>query len=136
MKNILQRFGVLCIFLAAFSIAAFGQSAANDVKYFDVKFSRGTNQTIKRGVAAEYGKSYVYRLRARKGQMITVSVESSVKELVFSIILPPDRDTAADGFAVTQWSGKAPQTGMYAIVLVMNNENAKKVSYLLKIKVK
>lgn len=135
MRNKLLKLSIFCIFLAVFSTLAFGQSAANDVEHFNVKFRRGTNQTIKRGVATEYGKSYVYRLRARKEQTITVSLKTSAKDLVFSVILPPNSETAADGFGVTQWSGKALQTGMYSIVLVMNNEKAKKVPYRLQIKV-
>ena len=134
MRNKFRIICVLFIFLTALAVGAFGQSAANSVRRFDVKFRSGQSQTTRRG-AADYAMSYVYRLKVRKGQLITVNVESVEKELAFSVILP-NQDTEEDGFKITEWSGKAAQTGAYSLVLVMNNENAKKVPYRLRIKVK
>ena len=110
------------------------QSAANTVENFDVKFSPGKSQTVRRG-KADYAMSYVYNLEVRKGQVITIKVESAEKELTFSFFLPSDADASEVGFGVKQWSGKTPQTGIHKIVLVMNNENASKVPYRLHIKV-
>lgn len=103
------------------------------VKNFDVKFRRGEKQTVKTG-AASYAMSYVYNLNAREGQTITVKVESAEKDLTFSVTSPGD-DTIKDAFSVKRWSGIAPETGKYSIVLVMNNERAKKVPFRLRIKV-
>jgi len=135
MKNKLPQLGALFIFLIALSISVFGQSAAaSTVKQFDVKFRRGENQAVKRG-KADYAMSYVYKFKVRKGQVITIKVESAEKELSFSFFLPSNDDASEVGFGVRQWSGKTSQTGIHQIVLVMNNENAKKVPYRLRIKV-
>jgi hypothetical protein len=121
------------IALVALSIGAFGQNMAHTVRYFDVEFPRGKNQTVRRG-KADYAMSYVYRLKARKGQLMVAEVESSEKELTFSIIAPKE-GTVAGGFGVKRWSGRLQESEIYKLVLVMNNETAKNVRYRLRIKI-
>jgi hypothetical protein len=133
MKN---KFWIIClpfIAIVALSISAFGQNMTRTVRYFDVKFPRGKNQTVRRG-KADYAMSYVYRLKARKGQLMVAKIESGESELTFSIIAPKE-GTVAGGFGVQRWSGRLQEGGIYQLVLVMNNENAKNVPYNLQIKI-
>jgi hypothetical protein len=133
MKN---KFWIIClpfIALVALSISAFGQNMEHTVRYFDVKFPPGKNQTVRRG-KADYAMSYVYRLKVRKGQLMVAKVESGEKELTFSVIAPKE-GTVAGGSGVKEWSGRLQEGGIYQLVLVMNNENAKNVPYRLWIKI-
>ena len=133
MRNNLQKICLLFIFITALSIGVFGQSPAIPVYHFNVKFRSGQSQAVRRG-KADYGTSYVYRLKVRKGQRMEVSVESAEKDLIFSVAAPKEEITE-DRSGVKQWTGRLQETGTYLIVLVMNNENAKKVPYRLHIKV-
>lgn len=133
MRNKFPQLGAVFIFLIALSISAIGQSAAdNKFKNFNVKFRRGESQAVKRG-AADYDMSYVYNFKVRKGQLITVGVDSGEKELTFDVVVYREGTL---GSKVKQWSGNALRSGIYSVVLAMNNENAKKVPYRLQIKVK
>lgn len=133
MKNKFRLVFLLAAFLMALSASASAQSMANTVKTVNVKFSAGKNQATLRG-AASYAMSYVYNFKVKKGQTISVKADSKEKDLTFSLFAPKPKEDELS-FGVKDWSGTAPETGVYSITLVMNNEKARKVPFNLLIKV-
>ena len=132
MRNKLQLIFLLAC-VTILSVGAAAQSMAHTVKTVNVKFASGKSEKTVRG-AASYAMSYVYKFKVKKGQTITVKTDSKEPELTFSLFAPqPAEDELS--FNAKQWTGNAPETGIYTITLVMNNEKARRVSYNLSIKV-
>ncbi len=133
MKNKIWLILTLTTFMACLSVGAAAQSVAGTVKTTAVRFAAGKNQATISG-AASYAASYVYNFKVKKGQTITVKTGSKEPALTFSLFSPkPKEDELA--FNAKDWTGTAPDAGVYSITLVMNNEKAKKVPYNLTIKV-
>lgn len=129
--NPLNRVGIVLIF-AAFLVLAGSASAQNmsgTVVTKEVKFAKGKHEASVTG-RAKYGMSYVYRLGAKGGQTMDVTLKSNNRDLTFSII-GPDDETLEDAFGVTDFSGKLPANGKYSVVVVLNDPNAGSVFYSL-----
>lgn len=129
--NLLNRFGIV-VFFAAFLIfagSAGAQNMSGTVVTKEVKFAKGKHEASLTG-RAKYGMSYVYRLGAKGGQTMDVTLKSNNRDLTFSII-GPDEETLADAFGVTEFSGKLPANGKYSVVVVLNDQNAGTVQFAL-----
>lgn len=125
-----------------FTIVIFGaaqfasaQNMSGSVVTKQVKFAKGTHGATLKG-SAKYAMSYVYKLRAKEGQTMTIELTGKNSELSFSVI-KPDEETMEDGFGVTEFTGELPESGEYSIVVVMNDEDAKSaVPFTLNVEIK
>ena len=123
---------LLFIALVLLSNGASGQSAVdNKTRNFTVEFRPGENQAVRDG-KADYDVSYIYSFKARKGQLITVEVDSAEKELTFALSGDKHEDWGLANKAI-KWSGRGLQSVEYKVELVMNNKNAKNVPYHLRV---
>jgi hypothetical protein len=99
-----------------------------------VKFAKGKTSVTLRG-KARYAMSYVYNVRAQKGQHMSVQLKSARGLVTFSLTAP-DTQTVENAFGTKDWSGDLSQTGDYSIVVVMNEEKGGNVPYVLAVTVK
>ena len=124
------------VFTVVFSggaTAVFAQNMQNTVVKKQVKFARGQHKATLRG-NAKYAMSYVFNLRAKKGQTMDIRLTGKNSQLTFSLIAP-NEETIEDAFGVSEWSGELPQSGNYSIVVVMNDEDATNIPYTLEVKI-
>lgn len=126
---------VFAIIVVGAGQTASAQNMSDSVVTKQVRFAKGKHSTVIKG-SAKYAMSYVYDLRAKEGQTMTISLEGKNSELSFSVIAP-DEETMEDGFSVTEWTGELPQSGKYSIVVVMNDEDAKSAAlFTLRVEIK
>jgi hypothetical protein len=90
------------------------------VKIVGVKFAVGKRQVTMRGVASGL-VTYIYKLNVRRGQTVSVKLDSSEPELTFSVLSGKNERL---GFRVRDWSDNAYASGTYSIVLVLGGEEA------------
>jgi hypothetical protein len=62
-----------------------------------------------------------YRLRARKGQTMTLHLTSAKKNAVFGLYAP-GMDLVEGAQTVADWSGELPKTGDYEIIVFPEDE--------------
>ena len=102
----------------------------------DVRFPRGRTTVILRGAARQY-TFYIYKLRARAGQTMSVRITGSA-QFSISPVTPPEADTepleGAEG--VRDWSGTLPDNGVYQVVVFNNREGTLSVPYTLEITIR
>lgn len=98
-----------------------------------VSFQTGSSSTVIRG-KARWGASYIYLLRARAGQTLTVRLEGVP---VMRIIPPGAKNYEALEGAdiVREWTGKLPANGDYQIDVGHTNDKYGIAPYKLEIKV-
>lgn len=99
-----------------------------------VRFARGTDSAVFNGRAAR-GTSYVYVVRARAGQAMSVELTG----IPGAIILPP-RSRIADAPRLEEgegegklWGGDLMLTGDYKIIVSQTTRRANPAPYTLKI---
>ena len=96
-------------------------------KTIRVKFAPGRTTVILKGKTtggpSESGgmDPIAYKLRARKGQKMTLHLVSAKKNAVFGVYLP-GMDLLEGAQNVTDWSGPLPQTGDYEIMVFPEDE--------------
>ena len=92
-----------------------------------VKFPPGRTTVVLKGKTtggpSESGgmDPIAYRLRARKGQQMTVHLTSARKNAVFAIYLP-GMDLLETAQNTTNWSGTLPKSGDYEIIVFPHDE--------------
>jgi|SRR5262245_5485547 len=150
MNDYLKRFALLFItFFTFVNTPAFAQSKYDLVR--QVRFERGASGTTLTGVLI-YGAKHFYRLKARKGQTMSVKMivanskdEAEIGFTVDSLQYPPGSNTrildGIDPRAGNQdWSGELPVTGEYEIVVhnppVSNNPVSRPIRYKLEVTIK
>ena len=115
--------------------AVFAQNMSGTVVEKRVTFARGKHSAILRG-NAKYAMSYVYKLNAKAGQTMNVTLTGKNSELSFSIVRPDD-ETIEESFGVKEWKGELPLSGDYSVIIVMNDEQAKAgVPFTLNVEIK
>lgn len=99
-----------------------------------VQFARGRTTAVIKG-KANWGASYIHRLRARAGQTMIVHITGVT---TFRIIPPGSRNYEALGGAdnVRDWTGELPRTGDYQIIVGHANDNYTLVPYTLEVTVR
>lgn len=98
-----------------------------------VNFQPGSSSTVIKG-KARWGTSYIYLLRARAGQTLTVRLEG----VPVMRIIPPGAKNyeALEGAdVVKEWSGKLPTTGDYRIDIGHTNDKYGTAPYELEIRI-
>ena len=95
-------------------------AAAAPAKTVNVRFPKGRTTVILKGRTtggpSESGgmDPITYRLRARKGQTMTLHLTSAKRNAVFGV-WAPGMDPLDVGQNATDWSGTLPKTGAYEI---------------------
>lgn len=99
-----------------------------------VQFERGRTTAVLKG-KANWGASYVYRLRARAGQTMLVHITGVP---TFRIIAPGSHNyEALDGADnVQDWTGELPRNGDYQIIVGHANDNYTLAPYTLEVTVR
>ena len=86
-----------------------------------IRFGRGRTTAVLKGAIVR-GEDDRYKLRARKGQTMSVHITSVENNAVFEIFAPNSgRSMAGVG---NDWSGKLPRSGDYTIVVSGERGNA------------
>ncbi len=98
-----------------------------------VSFAKGNNSSTIKG-KARWGASYIYLLRARAGQTLSVSLEGVP---MFRIVAPGAQNYEALEGAdnVKDWRGELPKTGDYMINVGHADDAYTDAPYRLEIKV-
>jgi len=150
MDEYVKRLAPLFItLLILVNTSAFAQSKYDLVK--QVRFERGASGTTITGVLI-YGAKHFYRLKARKGQTMSVKMsvvdskdEAEIGFTVDSLQDPPGSDTRIlDGIDPRagnhDWSGELPVTGEYEIVVhnppVSDKPDSHPIRYKLEVIIK
>lgn len=143
MNNMIERHlhqskALALVFLATGTLltSAFAQNMQYTVQEQRISFGKGKSSATIKGVA-NYGRSYVYYLRARKNQLMIVKLTSKQKRVTFSLFSPIQQGPQSElAFSVTEWKGKLPAVGDYKFVVVMNDKKATNVAYELNVAIK
>jgi hypothetical protein len=150
MNEYVKRFvSLFIIFFISVNNSAFAQSKYDLVKH--VRFERGASGATITGVLI-YGAKHFYRLKARKGQTMSVKMivanskyEADIGFTVQSLQYPPGSNTrildSIDSRGGNQdWSGELPVTGEYEIVVhnppVSNKPDSRPMRYRLEVTIK
>jgi hypothetical protein len=150
MNECVKRFASLIItFFILVNISAFAQNKYDLVR--QVRFVRGASGTTITGVL-KYGAKHFYRLKARKGQTMSVKMivannedEGDIGFTVQSLRYLPGKDTRIlDGIdprgGNDEWSGELPFTDEYEIVVhnppVSDSPDSRPIRYKLEVTIK
>lgn len=130
MKSI-RIFAATALILCAVSLAAAQKGTTINKR---VQFPRGRTTAVLKG-KANWGASYVYRLRAQAGQTMIVHITGVT---TFRIIAPRSRNYEALPGAdnVQDWTGELPRTGDYQIVVGHANDNYTLAPYTLEVTIR
>ena len=98
-----------------------------------VTFQRGANSTTIKG-SARWGATYIYLLRARAGQTLSVRLEGVP---VLRIIPPGAKhfEPLPGADLVKEWSGTLPKTGDYQLDLGHTDDRYASAPYTLEISI-
>src|SRR6266403_1424089 len=113
MTNKFLKAFLLFLLVVSFSETAIGQKGTHIIKR--VSFRSGKNSIVIKG-SARWGASYIYLLRARAGQILTVRLQG----VPVLRIIPPDArnfEALPGADLVREWSGTLPKTGDYRLDL-------------------
>ena len=96
-------------------------------------FRKGASSTVIRG-KARWGASYIYLLKAKAGQILTVHLKG---EPVVRIVPPGahNYETLEGADNVHDWSGRLPLTGDYQLNVGHTNDAYTLAPYTLEVKV-
>jgi len=117
--------------LAALSHALGAQKGTRVVRR--LTFAKGSNSTTIKG-RARWGTSYIFLLRARAGQQLTLHLDG----VPVARIIPPgarNYEALEGADLVKDWTGKLPKTGDYQIDVGHTDDRYGDAPYKLEIKV-
>lgn len=132
MKNLYPRFLAVCTVITVLCLALSVNATEHKktITFAQGKYSKTVKGAVVRGDRDEY------LIRARSGQVMSVSISAFEKNAAFSIY-EPEAEEAIPGTEsendLTKWSGSLSKTGNYRIVVGGTRGNA---SYKLRVKVK
>jgi hypothetical protein len=119
----------------ATGLAVAGASlAADGIESRPLQFAKGASSaTVKGSIAGR--QTIDYKLRAKAGQTMKVSLKSGNTGLAFNVLPPGSKDVAIEGAIELQdWSGALPADGEYTVRTYLNRAAARrgeKASYTL-----
>jgi hypothetical protein len=129
MKNI----QLLCFTIFLNTLLVTSSGAAEIIK--KISFERGTSSAVVEGSVVR-GDRDVYTVRAKAGQLVTISVSALEKNAAFSLYeageLQPVTGTQEEDDA-TNWNGKLQRDGAFRIVVGGTRGNA---NYRLRLSIK
>jgi len=100
--------------LAAF-VALGSARAADGIESRPIKFAKNTSAGTVKGTLR--GRQTIdYKLRAKAGQTMTVTLKSNSAALAFNVLPPGSKDVAiTDAISRQSWSGALPADGEYTV---------------------
>lgn len=119
----------------ALALAVAGTSlAADGIQSKPLQFAKGANSaTVKGSIQGQ--QTIDYRLRAKAGQTMKVSLKSGNPGLAFNVLPPGSKDVAIEGaIGQQEWSGTLPADGEYSVRTYLDRAGARrgeKASYTL-----
>ena len=111
----------------ALGLAVAGASlAADGIESKPLQFAKGASSaTVKGSVTGR--QTIDYKLRAKAGQTMTVSLKSGNPGLAFNVLPPGSKDVAIEGAIELQdWSGALPADGEYTVRTYLNRAAARR----------
>lgn len=119
LKMTMRGLMLACVLVAANGLAV----AADDIEFRAVHFAKGASATTVKGSLKGY-KIVDYRLRAKAGQTMNVTMKTSNASNYFNVLPPGSSDVAVfvGSSGGDEWSGTLPEDGEYAVrVYLMRN---------------
>jgi len=119
----------------ALALAVAGASlAADGIQSKPLHFAKGANSaTVKGSIQGQ--QTIDYKLRAKAGQTMKVSLKSGNPGLAFNVLPPGSKDVAIEGaIGLQDWSGTLPADGEYTVRTYLDRAGARrgeKASYTL-----
>lgn len=118
----IRRTGLFLALMMAFSPAALPQLAVAQERVETLRMRPGATQTTVRGVVVgRIGASY--RLEARAGQRMSLTLNSRNRFLYFNVVDPRGRTLAREQ---TQWDGRLQASGVYSIQVYLLRAEARR----------
>ena len=111
----------------ALGLAVAGASlAADGIESRPLQFAKGASSaTVKGSIAGR--QTIDYKLRAKAGQTMTVSLKSGNAGLAFNVLPPGSKDVAIEGaIGLQDWSGTLPADGDYTIRVYLMRSAARR----------
>ena len=102
-----------------------------------VNFAKGTTSATIKGTAT-WGTAYVYTLRAKAGQQMTITLAGK-PSFDFSLVIPPEADgeqPEGETSGVKEWLGTLNDSGIYQIIVSHTIDGVDATPYTLKITIK
>ncbi len=121
----------------ALALAVAGTSlAADGIQSKPLQFAKGANSaTVKGSIQGQ--QTIDYKLRAKAGQTMKVSLKSGNPGLAFNVLPPGSKDVAIEGaIGQQEWSGTLPADGEYTVRTYLDRAGARrgeKASYTLSV---
>ncbi|HXG65448.1 MAG TPA: hypothetical protein VNO70_10085 [Blastocatellia bacterium] len=86
---------------------------------FTVQGAAATGAVVDKTINGQIkdGREVEHNIQATRGQTITVNLTSDTNDVVFSDILTPGGESLLPDDVDTYWSGQAPETGTYKIIV-------------------
>lgn len=108
--------------------------AADGIESRPLQFAKGASSATVKGAIA--GRQTIdYKLRAKAGQTMKVSLKSGNPGLAFNVLPPGSWDVAIEGaIGLQDWSGALPSDGEYTVRTYLDRAGARrgeKASYTL-----
>lgn len=108
--------------------------AADGIQSKTIQFAKGASSATVKG-SIQGRQTIDYKLRARAGQTMTVSLKSGNPGLAFNVLPPGSNDVAIEGaIGQQEWSGSLPADGEYTVRTYLDRAGARrgeKASYTL-----
>ncbi|WP_269930482.1 SH3 domain-containing protein [Aminobacter sp. HY435] len=118
----MRKLGYLLALMVALAPASLPQLAAAQERVETLRMRPGATQTTVRGIVI--GRiSASYRLEARAGQRMSLTLNSRNRFLYFNVIDPRGRTIAREQ---TQWDGRLPNSGVYTIQIYLLRAEARR----------
>jgi hypothetical protein len=119
----------------ALALAVTGTSlAADGIESRPLQFAKGASSATAKG-SIQGRQTIDYKLRAKAGQTMKVSLKSGNPGLAFNVLPPGSKDVAIEGaIGQQEWSGTLPADGEYTVRTYLDRAGARrgeKASYTL-----
>jgi hypothetical protein len=123
MVKVLVHLVVACAMLAAGSLAF----AANSIETRPLHFAKGASSATVKG-SLKGSKTIDYRLRARAGQTMTVSLKTSNAANYFNVLPPGSKDVAVfvGSTSGNDWTGQLEADGEYTVRVYLMRSAARR----------
>jgi len=135
----MRIFAVVRSLTLVLSLTVAGTSLASEgVESRPLKFAKGTTSATVKG-SIQGRQAIDYKLGAKAGQTMKVSLKSGNPGLAFNVLPPGSKDVALEGaIGQQEWSGTLPADGEYAVRTYLDRAGAgrgEKASYTLRVAV-
>lgn len=114
MSIIINLLKLILLPMLVLTLASSSLALDQNVKTRRVKFQRGRSDTVV-GEAIARGEVVNYYIGAARGQTMTLHIESSESNAVFTVSYAENGTVLPDGEEVQDWEGTLPSAGDYIV---------------------